>query len=141
MTRRTPNMPTIAPGPKGLPFFGSVYDALRRPLPFLLETHRDYGDIVRMKFGPFNYYMINDPEAVRHVLVENEKNYPKSRNYVGLRWVLGDGLLLSQGDHWRKQRKLSQPAFHKSRLAGFADQMARSTRDHLDRWKAEDNGE
>jgi cytochrome P450 len=132
---------TRAPGPKGLPIIGSVLPALRAPLPFLLRSRAEFGDVVRFEFGPFTYYMVNDPDVVRRVLVENEKNYTKSRNYVGLRWVLGEGLLLSEGEHWRKQRKLSQPAFHKSRLSGFADQMARTTRDMLDEWRADDRGE
>ena len=127
---------TRAPGPKGLPIIGSTLEALREPLPFLLRSREEFGDVVRFKFGPFDYFMINDPDVVRHVLVENEKNYTKSRNYIGLRWVLGEGLLLSEGEHWRKQRKLAQPAFHRGRLAGFADQMSRATRDLLSEWRA-----
>lgn len=130
-----------APGPKGLPFIGSALPALREPLPFLLRSRAEFGDVVRFTFGPYVYYMVNDPDVVRHVLVENEKNYTKSRNYIGLRRVLGDGLLLSEGDHWRRQRKLAQPAFHKSRLSGFADHMARTTRDLLNEWRADDRGD
>lgn len=130
-----------APGPKGLPFFGNLFPALRDPIGLFLEARATFGDVVRFKFGPFDYYLVNDPEVVRHVLVENAEAYTKSRNYVGLRIVLGDGLLLSEGDHWRRQRKLAQPAFHRGKLAGFADQMSRATRDLLDRWKAEDTRE
>ncbi len=134
-------MTTQAPGPKGLPFFGSIFPALRDPIGMFLRERETYGDVVRFKFGPFDYYLVNDPEVVRHVLVENAEAYTKSRNYLGLRIVLGDGLLLSEGDHWRRQRKLAQPAFHRSKLAGFADQMSRATRDLLDRWKREPAGE
>jgi cytochrome P450 len=127
---------TRAPGPKGLPLIGNAVEALREPLPFLLRSRAELGDVVRFTFGWHVYYMINDPDVVRHVLVENEKNYTKSRNYIGLRRMLGNGLLLSEGEHWRRQRKLSQPAFHKSRLSGFADHMARATRAMLDEWRA-----
>lgn len=128
---------TRAPGPKGLPFLGSVFPAWREPLAFFLESHEQYGDVVRFKFGPFAYYLVNDPTIVKHVLVDNPKAYTKSRNYLGLKVVLGEGLLTSEGDHWRRQRKLAQPAFHRDKLAAFADQMSFATRDMLKRWKAE----
>src|SRR3954451_5702222 len=94
-----------APGPRGLPFSGSVSPAWREPLNFFMESRVTYGDVVRFKFGPFRYYLVNDPNVVKHVLVDNPKGYTKSRNYVGLKLTLGDGLLTSEGDHWRKQRK------------------------------------
>ena len=126
-----------APGPRGLPFLGSVLPAWRDPLTLFLESRARYGDVVRFKFGPFQYYLVNDPNVVKHVLVDNPKAYRKSRNYLGLKVVLGEGLLTSEGDHWRRQRKLTQPAFHRDKLAGFANQMATATRDMLTRWKSE----
>jgi cytochrome P450 len=131
---------TRAPGPKGLPWLGSVLPAWRDPLALFLESRARYGDVVRFKFGPFDYYLVNDPNVVKHVLVDNPKGYTKSRNYLGLKVVLGEGLLTSEGDHWRRQRKLAQPAFHRDKLAGFADQMSMATRDMLTRWSHEDAG-
>jgi len=128
----------VAPGPKGLPFFGSLFPALRDPIGLFRESLERFGDVVRFKFGPYDYYLVNDPDDVRHVLVENADRYTKSRSYQGLRQVLGDGLLVSEGDQWRRQRKLAQPAFHKGKLAGFAEQMSRATRDVLRRWATED---
>ena len=134
------NVSHLAPGPKGLPWLGSVLPAWRDPLSLFLESRARYGDVVRFKFGPFDYYLVNDPNVVKHVLVDNPKAYTKSRNYLGLKLVLGEGLLTSEGDHWRRQRKLAQPAFHRDKLAGFADQMSRATRDMLTRWSHEDEG-
>src|SRR5262245_41514178 len=91
-----------APGPRGLPFFGSAVPAWRDPPRFFLESRARYGDVVRFKFGPFVYYLVSDPEAIKHVLIDNSKGYTKSRNYVGLRFALGDGLLTSEGEYWRK---------------------------------------
>ena len=130
-----------APGPRGLPWFGSVFPAWRDPLGFFMETRRAHGDVVRLKFGPYVYYLVSDPSVVKHVLVDNPKGYTKSRNYVGLKITLGEGLLTSEGDHWRKQRKLAQPAFHRDKLAAFADQMSMATRDMLTRWNAESRGD
>ena len=127
----------VAPGPKGLPYLGSVLEARRDPIGLFARTRAELGDVVRFKFGPIHYHLVNDPDAIKHVLVDNAKAYTKSRNYVGLKVVLGEGLLTSEGDAWRRQRKLAQPAFHKSRLDGFARSMASSTRDLLARWQAE----
>jgi cytochrome P450 len=128
---------TRAPGPRGLPWFGSVFPAWRDPLTLFRESRVRYGDVVRFKFGPFQYYLVNDPDVVKHVLVDNPKGYTKSRNYLGLKVVLGEGLLTSEGDHWRRQRKLAQPAFHRDKLAGFATSMSMATRDMLTRWTRE----
>lgn len=128
---------TRAPGPKGIPWFGSTLRAWNDPLDLFLESQATYGDIVRFRFGPFTYYLVNDPDVVKHVLVDNPKGYTKSRNYLGLKLVLGDGLLISESDHWRRQRKLVQPAFHRERLAGFARSMSECTRATIDRWQIE----
>lgn len=139
-TRGTKAAIARAPGPRGLPWFGSVFPAWRDPLALFLESRDRYGDVVRFKFGPFQYYLVNDPDVVKHVLVDNPKGYTKSRNYLGLKVVLGEGLLTSEGDHWRRQRKLAQPAFHRDKLAGFATSMSMATRDMLTRWTKEGEG-
>lgn len=127
-----------APGPKGLPWLGSVLPAWKDPVSLFMQSHREFGDVVRFKFGPYDYYLVNDPDVIRHVLVDGAKTYTKSRNYLGLKLVLGDGLLTSEGDFWRRQRKLAQPAFHRESMEGFANQMSTATRDMLTRWNAED---
>ena len=132
--------PKLAPGPKGIPFFGSVFPAWRDPLGLFMRSRETYGDVVRFKFGPLDYYLVSDPNLVRHVLVDNAKAYTKSRSYAGLKLVLGEGLLTSEGAQWRRQRKLAQPAFHRAQLAGFADRMSRATRDMLERWRGDDFG-
>jgi cytochrome P450 len=124
------------PGPPGLPFLGNVLDAWRDPLALFVGSRGRYGDLVRFKFGPLDYYLVSDPDLVHHVLVENHKAYVKSRNYAGLKLVLGQGLLTSEGDFWRSQRKLAQPAFHRQRMSGFVDSMAGDTAAMLERWDA-----
>jgi cytochrome P450 len=127
-----------APGPRGIPWLGSALPGWKDPIGLFMQSHQTYGDVVRFKFGPYEYYLVNDPDVIRHVLVDGAKTYTKSRNYVGLKLVLGDGLLTSEGDFWRRQRKLAQPAFHRESMEGFARQMSYSTRAMLERWSAED---
>jgi cytochrome P450 len=99
-----------------------------------VRSHQAYGDVVRLHFGAQDYYLLHDPSDVHHVLVDRNKSYVKSKNYRGLKIVVGDGLLTTEGDVWRKKRKLSQPAFHRQHLARFAQMMATDTRSMLDRW-------
>lgn len=119
------------PGPLGSVLLGNMVEGWNHPIELFLRCAEAYGPITRLRFGSSFYYLINEPEMVRHVLVDNYRNYKKSRNYQGFTLFLGDGLFTSEGDYWRKQRKLVQPAFHRERLAGFAETMSASTRELL----------
>src|SRR5437763_584755 len=125
----------IPPGPRGSFFFGSLFDVWSDPLKLMTEGVQAHGDIVMFRFAYVRYAVLADPDAIKHVLVQNHRNYTKSVNYRGLKMVLGNGLLTSEGEEWRKQRRMAQPAFHRERLAGFAAQMAECTSGMLDRWK------
>jgi len=70
-------------------------------------------------------YFVNDAEFVKRILLDNVANYPKSVTYRNnLRPFLGDGLLISEGEFWKRQRRLAQPAFHLRRLKALAATMA-----------------
>lgn len=132
----TPARLRVMPGPPGVPLFGNTLDMWADQLRMCQTTHRDYGDFAMLRFGPLRMVLVNDADAVHHVLTRNHKNYKKSRNYQGLKLFLGEGLLTSEGEFWRRQRKLAAPAFHHQALVGFAEQMAESTELMLERWQA-----
>src|SRR5688500_2287350 len=94
--------PRDPPGPRGVPFFGNVLDVWRDPLGTMVSGMRDHGRLVSYRFGPYRYFLDGSTEGIRHVLVDNHKNYTKSRNYDGLKLVVGQGLLTSEGDFWRR---------------------------------------
>jgi len=131
-------VPSFPAGPRGLPIAGNVFDALRDPLELFMSGTRDYGDVVGYHMLHYDYVLLTNPEAIRHVLVENHKNYEKSRNYIGLKQVLGQGLVTSEGELWRRQRRLAQPAFHRERIQSFVRSMSECTADMLSRWENED---
>ncbi len=95
---------------------------------------------MQYRFGPYRFVVLSDPEAVQHVYVRHHRNYVKSRSYDGLRLVMGNGLVTSEGDFWRRQRKLSQPAFHRKRLEGLTQAMARCTEELAQSWEARGEG-
>jgi cytochrome P450 len=125
----------LPPGPRELPFLAS-FKLMRDPLGALDRAHAEFGDVTCFRVGPLRFISVADPELAQHVLVKNHRNYVKSRSYEGLRLVLGNGLVTSEGEHWRKQRKLAQPAFHRQRLAALADVMAQCVDECLAAWDA-----
>lgn len=76
-----------------------------------------YGDAVRLPLGPKTLYFFNHPDHVRRVLTDNSANYHKGIGLVHARRALGDGLLTSEGERWRAQRKVIQPVFQARRIS------------------------
>jgi cytochrome P450 len=128
-----PRGPREAPKLPGLPLIGNLLDVWRDPLEFFTDVVAR-GDVVAARFGYVDYFLVNGAEPAHHVLVDNAKNYTKSPNYQGLKLVLGEGLVTSEGEFWRRQRKLSQPAFHRERIASFVTTMIDETDQMLARW-------
>ena len=125
-----------APGPKGNVLLGSMLDFRRDPLGFLLNGVRTYGDIFRFRVGPYRVILISGPDHIHEVLVAQAKKIRKADfNRDLLARFLGNGILTSDGDFHRRQRRLVQPAFHHHRLANYADVMVNYTLDMLDSWK------
>jgi len=122
-----------APGPKGRFVTGSLADLRADPIKLFTGAARDHGDVVRLRLVQ-NVHLINHPDHFRHVLQENHRNYTKGFGYDRMEPLIGKGLLTSEGDFWRKQRKLAQPAFHRQRITGFAQLMVRHTAAMLERW-------
>jgi cytochrome P450 len=125
---------TTIPGPKGLPLLGSVIDMTRDRLDFYGRLGA-YGPISRFFFGRFPVYLLNHPDLIQEVLVSRRDDVwkaPFERQRLS-RW-LGLGLLTSEGDFHRRQRRLAQPAFHYGRIQSYADTMVRATSAMLEQW-------
>jgi cytochrome P450 len=123
-----------APGPFHLDPFSLARRMMRDPLGLIEELHRDFGDVVRMRIGPIAYYMLFHPDHVKHILQDNNHNYVKGAIIARSKVLIGDGLFSSEGESWRRQRRLAQPAFHRQRIGAFAETMVACGRDELDAW-------
>ena len=80
---------------------------VRNPLAFFTTLTRQYGDIVRYRPAPEQAYLVNHPDFIRYVLVENSRNYSKG-TYINqmFKSAVADGLLTAEGDAWRQQRRI-----------------------------------
>jgi cytochrome P450 len=114
---------TAAPKAKGLPYLGNSHQYLRDPLRFLRSMQERHGDVVRVALGPMEVTLVSHPDVVEDILLTRNRLWQKDRYLQVLRPVLGDGLLSSEGDFWRRQRRLAQPAFHRDRIAAYGDIM------------------
>jgi cytochrome P450 len=122
------------PGPKRRPLWGDLWRFRREPLTFLNELHT-YGDIVYFYFGPQQVYLLNNPEYIKEVLVNQSRNFVKSRGLQKSKRLLGEGLLTSEGELHKRQRRLVQPAFHRQRIATYASSMVDFATQTRTRWQ------
>ena len=123
------------PGPKGHLLVGVLPEFRNDPAGFLEKMARQYGDVVYIPLGRQHIYCISHPDAIRGVLVTDQNKFKKSRMLERARVLLGDGLLTSEGEHHRRQRRLVQPAFHRDRLAGYGAVMVERAALVRDQWK------
>lgn len=123
----------LAPCVPGRPLTGSTLDLKRDPLG-LFQRAAELGDVARMQFPLVTLHLLSNPEHVKRVLVQQHRNYNKQTNgHRVLRLFLGEGMLMSEGEAWRKRRRIAQPAFHHQELARFALVMQQSADELLAR--------
>jgi cytochrome P450 len=128
--------PRNAPGFRQLlpPPFGPVARLGTDALGFLLDGRNQFGDVFRFQVGPVVIHLISHPDALEHVLIRHARQYPRSWIYSRTRMLVGDGLVSTEGNPWRRLRRMSQPAFHPRRVASMAAAMTDETGRMLDRW-------
>jgi len=118
--RVTKPIPTI----RGLPGIGSLAENNKDRLGFLLRVAHECGDIGSFRMGPFTAVLLNAPELIHSVLVEHAYDFDKGAVvHKALRPVIGNGLLNSEGDLHRRQRKLMAPAFQPRHIVSYAESM------------------
>jgi cytochrome P450 len=114
---------TLPPGPKGNLILGNLNAFKKDMTGFLERSASEYGDVVTLRFANMRFLLLNHPEAIEEVLVKQSRNFVKNVTEPVWWALLGNGLLLSEGDFWIRQRRLMQPAFHRERIAEYAPQI------------------
>jgi cytochrome P450 len=132
----SPQRPAQAPGPKGHLLLGVMPEFNRDTLGFITRT-RAYGDVVRTRFLYVTAYFIYHPTDIEYVLSTNARNFIKSRSVRSnfFQRLVGNGLLTSEGEFWRRQRRLAQPAFHRQKISSYGEVMVEYTERMISRWQ------
>jgi cytochrome P450 len=125
------------PGPPRTWLFGNLKEFGRDQLGTITRWAREYGDLVSARFGSRSVVFANHPTLVEEVLVNQNRKFIKHFRLRRTRRALGHGLLTSEGEFWRSQRKLAQPAFHRERIAAYAQLMVEYTDRMLQSWAAD----
>jgi cytochrome P450 len=127
----------LPPGPKGNLILGVMPEFNRDTLGFI-ERCRDYGDVVRMRFLYLTVHFIYNPDHIEYVLSTNARNFIKSRSLRSpfFQRLVGNGLLTSEGEVWKRQRRLAQPAFHRQRISGYGDVMVEYAQRMTSGWQS-----
>jgi cytochrome P450 len=124
------------PGPKGHPILGQARDLIDGAPRYLSHLADVYGPYVRFRAFSTAYYLVTDPELMREVLVTQAANFPKDdRDVKLLSRLIGHGLVTANGEAHKRQRRLTQPAFHTRRIDAYAGTMVDYTEAMVADWR------
>jgi cytochrome P450 len=129
MTTRKP------PSPPGFFLLGNMLQIMRQPLDFAKDFAQEHGDVIRVRLGPLVFYLVSHPEAIEQILRRDHRLFIKDKGTRMLSAVLGEGLLTSEGDTWRRQRRLAQPSFQGDQLQKYATGMTSAAHHILEDWQ------
>ena len=126
-----PLPPTIS----GAALLGALPSLVKDPFGFVVQARESYGDVYTLNLGLLKTTMLNHPNHAQHVLIDNVANYPKKGAlWESLRTFLGNGLVVSEGDFWLRQRRMIQPQFHHKQVEGLATLMSAAIEESIAGW-------
>ena len=135
------SQPKSVPLTKGLPLVGSLPQLIKNPFGYLKQAQETYGDIYNLNLGISKMLIVNHPRQMQYILVDNAQNYRKGgAMWDAIRAMLGNGLVVSEGSFWMRQRRMMNPQFHRQRLAALNDLMVSAIKEALDTWEESANG-
>ncbi|HLL75872.1 MAG TPA: cytochrome P450 [Pyrinomonadaceae bacterium] len=131
------NVSPLVPRVPGRLLTGVMPEFTRDSLAFVVKVAREYGDVARARFLYLDAYFLSHPDLIERALVTENRSFIKARAvrspfFAG---IVGQGLLTSEGDFWRRQRRLAQPAFHRERISSYAAEMTDSTERLIRGWR------
>jgi cytochrome P450 len=128
-------MPRLPPGPRSFVPGRYLRIMQRAPIPFFAQLARQYGDASMFSIGPQRIVLLNHPDLVHELLVTQNRFFHKSRVLQRSKVIFGEGLLTSEDPLHLRQRRLVQPAFHRERIARYAQVMVERAARTSERWR------
>lgn len=129
------------PQPPGSRWLGNLKAIKQDFFQTFVQWFEQYGDIVKFRLGPKIFFLLNHPALAEEVLIKKKDHFTKvyhPNKPRGLALILGQGLVTSQGELWQKQRRVIQPMFYKSRIAGMVPVINQACGDMLRQWGERD---
>ena len=123
----------LPPGPTELPIVGQAIRYALDPIG-LMQDAASYGDLTTMSTKPWLVYLVNHPDLVRDVLVSNHQNVGRWRDPEAFKYLMGEGLVTSDGQLHLRQRRLMQPRFHRRMIEDYSSTMTQSATKHSKAW-------
>ena len=127
------------PGPEGEGKLGCLPEMRANPMEFLEQVALEYGGIARVNMGDYYSYLVSEPKLIKEVLVDHYDKYKKNTRYKQVRMVIGEGMLLSEGDVWKHQRSHAQPKFTAKSLDKQTDWITSLAANFLNTWEVNVN--
>lgn len=124
--------PALAPGPED----PLTIDIDIESQQAIAELIRKYGGIVKLndtKRQDLSYVII-DPDAIKHILISNHTNYIKGTGFERVKMLLGNGIIVSDGEFWRRQRTMIQPAFSRKNILQLCEMIKTVTQQLIPQW-------
>ncbi len=104
-------------------------------LEFFVDTWHKQGDFSKITIGPITIFLAVHPDQVKHIAIDSRNKYDKRASYDMVRkLLLGNGLLTSTGEEWRRQRKLMSPFFTPRGIEQYTAVMFEEGKLFIDRW-------
>ncbi|MBC8068002.1 MAG: cytochrome P450 [Deltaproteobacteria bacterium] len=122
-----------APGPKGIDLLLGLRALQHDPLAFVTELQRRHGDVVKIRLGPQDIFLVTHPAVIEHTC-KNHRVYVRGSIGDRARELIGNSLIVSDGDVWIRQRRLLQPAFRQEVLSTYVAAADEATASMIDRW-------
>ncbi len=118
-------------------FWGNLFQLIADRSGFLIDGHRDYGDVFAARLVGRELICVRDPAIVNAINVTYWEDFYKPA-HIKMMWkpFLGEGLVPNDGESWKRQHKLIMPGFHKKRVDAYAPRMVEFTERMIDRWRA-----
>ncbi len=114
--------------------YGCLNALLRNPMTFWTEIAVKYGGVARVPLKGRHVYLISDPKLLYDLLVTNRNKYRKNVRYKAAIDTFGAGLLLNEGEAWKRQRRITQAAFKPSYVSEQMPAIAARSRQFLESW-------
>jgi cytochrome P450 len=116
-------------------YLGRRFFRVGNPIRLFEHLYATYGAMAHYRVGPGNIVLINEPEFIREILINQPHNFIKERTQKRMKILLGEGLITSDGETHKRQRRIAAPAFHRERIQAYGTTMVERAAKLRDGWE------